>query len=142
MSKQKYVSKNKEIIRKINNTMVKLTQEEFNYVKETYEEIVIKGILNNQRLVKAYRILTSTPDEVLVNVQYARKHIFNFFTYKMEYEIVDDESIEDQLENLQEELLNLESYDENDETLNKKELSNKKRSVKMKINHLQKKLEE
>lgn len=155
--------------------MVKLTQEQFDYVKETYEEIVIKGILNNERLRKSYRLLQNLSDDDLVHIRYARKYIFNFFQNNYPYQIIDEEETEqedneteeeenqedetleldneeleteqigllkpqEELQRLEDELEYTESIEVTEE--NKKELTNHKRSLKMKINHLKKKLEE
>lgn len=128
--------------------MFKLTQEEFDYVKSVYDENVFGGILNNKRIITAFRILNKVPEDELVNVRYARKYIFNFFMYKWEYEIIEAEEPlstvdkyipyddQDELASIRDEIKEKEQYyEENKDSLEKGE----KISVKQKINKLYKK---
>lgn len=119
----------------------KLTQKQYDYVKETYDEIVMKGVLNNQRIIKAYKMLYNIEDKQLVNVKQAKRTIYAFFTHKWDHEIIDEEQpiieIEEEDVHVQDQITDLEN-----ELLNEQLSGNEKRSIKMKLNHLYKKLEE
>ena len=52
---------------------------DFDYAKKVYEEIILTHVLNNDKIIKAYKGLYGMPDEELVNVKQARMYLFSLF---------------------------------------------------------------
>lgn len=160
-----------------------MTKEEYEFVKEVYEEIVIKQILDTIKLKAAANIILGKEKDELIAVNRARQIIYNFCNYQAkefldEFEsTLDDKYVDktetqegdprtmsqsqegqshseeqnDEIPNQSDEELPNQS-DEDDEIISETELelerlqkeydkeedTNKRRSLKMKINHLNK----
>ncbi len=115
---------------------------DFNYAKKVYEEIILTHVLNNNKIIKAYKGLYGMPDEELVNVKQARMYLFSLFNNENNLKslniLEDDPDYNNDIDAL---LIQIHEYqDELD--YNDNLTANEKRSLRMRINHLNKKLKE
>lgn len=118
---------------------------DFNYAKKVYEEIILTHVLNNDKIIKAYKGLYGMPDEELVNVKQARMYLFSLFNNENNLkslnilEDVDPDGIyNNDIDAL---LIQIHEY-QDDLDYNDNLTPNERRSLKMRINHLNKKLKE
>ena len=115
---------------------------DFNYAKKVYEEIILTHVLNNDKIIKAYKGLYGMPDEELVNVKQARMYLFSLFNNENNLKslniLEDDPDYNNDIDAL---LIQIHEYqDELD--YNDNLTANERRSLRMRINHLNKKLKE
>jgi hypothetical protein len=61
--------------------MIKLTQDEYKFVKKVYLENVLNNYLDKDALEKAYRLISNTTkeEEPVVSVRKMKSYIFTFF---------------------------------------------------------------
>lgn len=118
---------------------------DFNYAKKVYEEIILSNVLNNNKIIKAYKGLYGMPDEELVNVKQARIYLFSLFNNESNLKslnILEDVDPDGVYNNDSDALLiQIHEY-QDDLDYNDSLSSNERRSLKMRINHLNKKLKE
>lgn len=118
---------------------------DFNYAKKVYEEIILSNVLNNNKIIKAYKGLYGMPDEELVNVKQARLYLFSLFnneTNLKSLNILEDVDPDGVYNNDSDALL-IQIHEYQDDLDYNDSLSpNERRSLKMRINHLNKKLKE
>lgn len=118
---------------------------DFNYAKKVYEEIILSNVLNNNKIIKAYKGLYGMPDEELVNVKQARMYLFSLFnneTNLKSLNILEDVDPDGVYNNDSDALL-IQIHEYQDDLDYNDSLSpNERRSLKMRINHLNKKLKE
>lgn len=118
---------------------------DFNYAKKVYEEIILTHVLNNDKIIKAYKGLYGMPDEELVNVKQARMYLFSLFNNENNLkslnilEDVDPDGVyNNDIDAL---LIQIHEYQDNLD-YNDNLTANERRSLRMRINHLNKKLKE
>lgn len=118
---------------------------DFNYAKKVYEEIILTQVLNQKKIIKAYKGLYGMPDEELVNVKQARMYLFALFnnnTNLNSLNIIEDVDPDGVYNNDSDALL-IQIHEYQDELDFNNNLNvNEIRSLKMRINHLNKKLKE
>lgn len=118
---------------------------DFNFAKKVYEEIILTQVLNQKKIIKAYKGLYGMPDEELVNVKQARMYLFALFnnnTNLNSLNIIEDVDPDGVYNNDSDALL-IQIHEYQDELDFNNNLNvNEIRSLKMRINHLNKKLKE
>lgn len=118
---------------------------DFNYAKKVYEEIILTHVLNNDKIIKAYKGLYGMPDEELVNVKQARMYLFSLFNNENNLKslnIIEDVD-PDGIYNNDIDALLIQIHEYQDELdYNDNLTANERRSLRMRINHLNKKLKE
>lgn len=118
---------------------------DFNYAKKVYEEIILTQVLNQKKIIKAYKGLYGMPDEELVNVKQARMYLFALFNNEHNLKslnILEDVDPDGVYNNDSDALLiQIHEY-QDDLDFNDSLSPNERRSLKMRINHLNKKLKE
>lgn len=118
---------------------------DFNYAKKVYEEIILTQVLNQKKIIKAYKGLYGMPDEELVNVKQARMYLFALFNNENNLKslnILEDVDPDGVYNNDSDALLiQIHEY-QDDLDFNDSLSPNERRSLKMRINHLNKKLKE
>lgn len=119
---------------------------DFNYAKKVYEEIILSNVLNNNKIIKAYKGLYGIPDEELVNVKQARVYLFSLFNNENNLKslnILEDVDPDGVYNNDDSDALLIQIHEYQDELDFNDNLSpNERRSLRMRINHLNKKLKE
>ncbi len=116
---------------------------DFNYAKKVYEEIILTHVLNNDKIIKAYKGLYGMPDEELVNVKQARMYLFSLFNNENNLKSLNIlEDVDPDYNNDIDALL-IQIHEYQDELdYNDNLTANERRSLRMRINHLNKKLKE
>ena len=118
---------------------------DFNYAKKVYEEIILTHVLNNDKIIKAYKGLYGMPDEELVDVKQARMYLFSLFNNENNLKslnIIEDVD-PDGIYNNDIDALLIQIHEYQDELdYNDNLTANERRSLRMRINHLNKKLKE
>lgn len=118
---------------------------DFNYAKKVYEEIILTHVLNNDKIIKAYKGLYGMPDEELVNVKQARMYLFSLFNNENNLKslnIIEDVD-PDGIYNNDIDALLIQIHEYQDKLdYNDNLTANERRSLRMRINHLNKKLKE
>lgn len=118
---------------------------DFNFAKKVYEEIILTQVLNQKKIIKAYKGLYGMPDEELVNVKQARMYLFALFnnnTNLKSLNIIEDVDPDGVYNNDSDALL-IQIHEYQDQLDFNNNLNvNEIRSLKMRINHLNKKLKE
>ena len=118
---------------------------DFNYAKKVYEEIILTQVLNQNKIIKAYKGLYGMPDDELVNVKQARMYLFSLFNNinnLKSLNILEDVD-PDGIYNNDSDALLIQIHEYQDDLDYNDNLSaNERRSLKMRINHLNKKLKE
>lgn len=116
---------------------------DFNYAKKVYEEIILTQVLNQNKIIKAYKGLYGMPDDELVNVKQARMYLFSLFNNinnLKSLNILEDVD-PDGIYNNDSDALLIQIHEYQDDLDYNDNLSpNERRSLKMRINHLNKKL--
>lgn len=118
---------------------------DFNYAKKVYEEIILTHVLNNEKIIKAYKGLYGMPDEELVNVKQARMYLFSLFNNENNLKSLNilEDVDPDGINNNDIDALLIQIHEYQDELdYNDNLTANERRSLRMRINHLNKKLKE
>lgn len=118
---------------------------DFNYAKKVYEEIILTHVLNNDKIIKAYKGLYGMPDEELVNVKQARMYLFSLFNNENNLKSLNilEDVDPDGIYNNDIDALLIQIHEYQDELdYNDNLTANERRSLRMRINHLNKKLKE
>lgn len=118
---------------------------DFNYAKKVYEEIILTHVLNNDKIIKAYKGLYGMPDEELVNVKQARLYLFSLFNNENNLKSLNilEDVDPDRIYNNDIDALLIQIHEYQDELdYNDNLTANERRSLRMRINHLNKKLKE
>lgn len=118
---------------------------DFNYAKKVYEEIILTHVLNNDKIIKAYKGLYGMPDEELVNVKQARMYLFSLFNNENNLKSLNilEDVDPDEIYNNDIDALLIQIHEYQDELdYNDNLTANERRSLRMRINHLNKKLKE
>lgn len=116
---------------------------DFNYAKKVYEEIILTRVLNNDKIIKAYKGLYGMPDEELVNVKQARMYLFSLFNNENNLKSLNILEDVDPDNNNDIDALLIQIHEYQDELdYNDNLTANERRSLRMRINHLNKKLKE
>lgn len=118
---------------------------DFNYAKKVYEEIILTHVLNNDKIIKAYKRLYGMPDEELVNVKQARMYLFSLFNNENNLKSLNilEDVDPDGINNNDIDALLIQIHEYQDELdYNDNLTANERRSLRMRINHLNKKLKE
>lgn len=118
---------------------------DFNFAKKVYEEIILTQVLNQKKIIKAYKGLYGMPDEELVNVKQARMYLFALFNNENNLKSINiiEDVDPDGVYNNDSDALLIQIHEYQDELDFNDNLNvNERRSLKMRINHLNKKLKE
>ncbi len=118
---------------------------DFNYAKKVYEEIILTRVLNNDKIIKAYKGLYGMPDEELVNVKQARMYLFSLFNNENNLKSLNilEDVDPDGVYNNDIDALLIQIHEYQDKLdYNDNLTANERRSLRMRINHLNKKLKE